>query len=261
MSDLFAHTEPAKTAAAVSWLLHMGDNNVVLSHRAAQWCGHAPALEEDIALANTALDLLGQAQLWLNLAGELEGKGRDADALAYQRDGHLYCNALLVELPNEDIGNTIMRHFLFDAWHVQYLKALSLSTEPRFAEIASKALKEATYHLERTADLVVRLGDGTAESHERMQNSLNNLWSYAHELMIAYEHDAVLIADGLVPDHAPIAEQWIGVVKPILAQATLNIPASDFKRSGGRTGRHTEHLGPMLAEMQCLPRAYPGAKW
>jgi len=261
MSTLFKQPDSETASAALSWMLHMGDNAVVLSHRASEWCGHGPALEEDIALANTALDLLGQAQLWLNLAGELEGKGRDADALAYHRDGHLYNNALLVELPNEDIGNTIMRHFLFDAWHTLYLSSLESSSEARIAEIASKANKEAAYHLERTADLVIKLGDGTDESHQRMQNSLDNLWSYAQELTAPLETDALLSDEGIIPDASIIATQWLESVTPVLLQATLDIPKSEFKRSGGRLGRHTEHLGYILAEMQFLPRAYPGAVW
>lgn len=261
MASVFQNSTPEVTDAAFAWLLHMGDNNVVLSHRTSQWCGHGPILEEDIALANTALDLLGQAQLWLHLAGELEGRGRDADELAYKRDGHLYCNALLLELPNENIGNTIMRHFLFDTWHTLHLSALEQSSEPRIAEIASKAIKEASYHLERTADLVVRLGDGTEKSHEFMQNSLNNLWSYTQEFMGTGKLDELLINEKIIPDPTVIAQQWIDSVEPVLSQATLNIPESDFQRTGGRNGQHTEHLGFLLAEMQYLPRAYPDAKW
>lgn len=250
-----------KNAATLAWLLFMGDNAVVLSHRTSEWCGHAPALEEDIALANTALDLLGQAQMWLALAQEFDEQGRDADTFAYKRDGHLYCNALLLELPNENIGNTIMRHFLFDAWHVAQLSALQQSTDQRIADIAGKAVKEASYHLERSSDLVIRLGDGTAESHDIMQTSLNNLWSYTHELMDPKESDKLLIADGVIPDPSSIAKQWSSAVKPVLQQATLQVPESPYQRKGGRQGHHTEHLGFLLAEMQFLPRAYPGAVW
>lgn len=250
-----------KNAAILSWLLFMGDNAVVLSHRTSEWCGHAPALEEDIALANTALDLLGQAQLWLSLAKEFDELGRDADTLAYKRDGHLYCNALLLELPNENIGNTLMRQFLFDTWHVAQLAALQHSSEQGIVDIAGKAIKEARYHLERSSDLVIRLGDGTAESHEIMQTSLDHLWSYTHELMDPKESDAVLIADRVIPEPTDIAVQWSSAVKPVLQQATLQVPESPFQRKGGRHGHHTEHLGYLLAEMQFLPRAYPGAVW
>ncbi|MGQ3296529.1 MAG: 1,2-phenylacetyl-CoA epoxidase subunit PaaC, partial [Shinella sp.] len=172
-----ATLEPAvDQAALLEFLARIGDNALILGHRVSEWCGHAPALEEDIALANTALDLIGQTQLWLGLAGEVEGKGRSADDLAYLRDGYDFRNILLVERPNGDFGKTLMRQFLFDAWHYLLLKALKSSTETRIAEIAEKAFKEVSYHLDRSRDLVIRLGDGTAESHRRMQDALDDLW-------------------------------------------------------------------------------------
>ncbi len=245
------------SADRFEYALRLGDNALILSHRLSQWCGHGPALEEDIALTNVALDLIGHAQLWLGLAGEIEGQGRDADALAYQRDAGAFRNALLVERPNGDYGHTLMRQYLFDAWHIELLAALERSTDARFAEIAAKARKEVAYHVERSAELVIALGDGTAESHRRMQAALDALWPYVGELLSGDEVDARLAAEGV----APVAESLRPAWASVLAQATLQIPPSRFAQKGGRAGRHTEALGPLLAEMQFLPRAYPDATW
>lgn len=247
--------------ALFEFLLRMGDTALVLGHRVSEWCGHAPVLEEDIALANTALDLIGQAQLWLGLAGEVEGKWRGADALAYLRDPWEFRNHLLVERPNGDFGQTILRQFLHDAWSVPMLKALEVSAEPRVAEIAAKAGKEATYHLDRSADLVIRLGDGTTESHRRMQAALDEHWPYAGEPFLADENDALLAAEGIAPDAASLRPAFDEKVLKTLTEATLAIPEDPFTHKGGRNGRHTEHLGHMLAVMQSLPRSYPGATW
>jgi ring-1,2-phenylacetyl-CoA epoxidase subunit PaaC len=241
--------------------LRMGDTTLVLGQRVSEWCGHAPVLEEDIALANVALDLIGQAQMWLGLAGEVEGQGRDADALAFRRDAGAFRNLLLVERPNGDFGHTIMRQFLFDAWHLPMLRALSGSAEPRVAGIAAKAEREVAYHLERSADLVIRLGDGTAESHGRMQAALDALWPWAGEMFAGDAVDAALAAEGIAPDPAALRSAWDDTVGAVLAEATLARPEGSFFHRGGRAGRHTEHLGHLLAEMQFLQRAYPGAEW
>lgn len=248
-------------AALFEFLTRMGDNTLILGHRLSEWCGHAPALEEDIALANIALDLIGQTQLWLGLAGEVEDKGRSADNLAFLRDSGGFRNALLVERPNGDFGQTLMRQFLFDAWHHAMLSALIASTEPRIAEIAAKALKEVSYHLERSADLVIRLGDGTAESHARMQRSLDDLWSYAGELFVGDDTDRVLAEAGIAPEPESLKPHWDEVVADVLQQATLKPPTTTYVHKGGRRGVHTEHLGYILADMQFLQRAYPGATW
>lgn len=243
------------------YALRLGDNALILSHRLSQWCGHGPALEEDIALTNVALDLLGQAQLWLELAGALEGKGRSADDLAYRRDAGAFRNALLVERPNGDYGHTLMRQYLFDAWHIEALSALARSSDARFAEIAAKAEKEAAYHVERTAELVIALGDGTEESRARMQAALEALWPYAGELFIGDAIDARLAAEGVAPAAESLKPAWDAATGAVFAEATLTPPASAFAHKGGRTGRHTEALGHLLAEMQFLPRAYPDARW
>jgi ring-1,2-phenylacetyl-CoA epoxidase subunit PaaC len=251
----------AGQAAFLEFLLRTGDNTLILGHRASEWCGHAPALEEDIALANVALDLIGQTQLWLGLAAEVEGRGRTADDLAYLRDAWDFRNVLLVERPNGDFGQTLMRHFLFDAWHHALLKALQASSDPRVAEIAAKAAKEVAYHLERSSDLVIRLGDGSDESHRRMQAALDDLWPYSGELFLADEKDAEVAAAGIAPDPSSLRPDWEATVREVLTAATLAIPESGFAHKGGKRGIHSEHLGYILAELQFLQRAYPGANW
>jgi ring-1,2-phenylacetyl-CoA epoxidase subunit PaaC len=243
------------------YALRLGDNALILSHRLGEWCGHGPALEEDIALTNVALDLLGQAQFWLGLAGELEGMGRDADALAYRRDAGQFRNALIVERPNGDYGHTLMRQYLFDAWHALLLAGLARSADARFAEIAAKAEKEVAYHVERSAELVIALGDGTAESRARMQAALDALWPYSGELFLGDEIDARLSAEGVAPAAESLKPAWTQAVGATFTEATLTPPASGFAHKGGRQGRHTEALGHLLAEMQFLPRAYPDARW
>lgn len=244
------------------FLLRQGDNTLVLGHRVSEWCGVAPVLEEDIALANTALDLIGQTQMWLGLAGEVEGNDRTADTLAYHRDVWDFRCLLLLEQPNGDFGQTMMRQFLFDAFQVENLKELQNSKDNRIAEIATKSLKEASYHLDRSRDTVVALGDGTSESHKRMQAALDLLWPYVGEMFICDAVDTALSQDGIAPDPSKLRDAWDATVKATMADAMLTIPEGDFTHKGGKNGtRHTEHLGHMLATMQFLPRAYPDASW
>lgn len=247
--------------ALFEFLLHMGDNTLILGHRASEWCGHAPALEEDIALANTALDLIGQTRLWLGLAGEVEGKGRSADNLAYLRDAREFRNLLLTERPNGDFGKTLMRQFLFDAWHYLLLRALRASSDGRISDIADKASKEVSYHLERSRDLVIRLGDGTAESHARMQEALDDLWRYTGEMFMNENSDAALAEAGVAPEPQSLKSEWDALVAETLSSATLKRPADGYMHKGGKRGIHTEHLGYILADLQFLQRAYPGATW
>ncbi|UFI01709.1 1,2-phenylacetyl-CoA epoxidase subunit PaaC [Roseibium aggregatum] len=243
------------------WLLRRGDTALVLGHRVSEWCGHSPVLEEDIALANVALDLIGQARMWLGLAGEIEGKGRGENELAYLRDAWDFRNFLLAEQPNGDFGQTLMRQFLIDAYQVPLLEALKSSKDERIAAIAAKAGKEVAYHLDRSADLVIRLGDGTEESHRRMQQALDALWSYTGEMFASDAIDTAMAEAGLAPDAASLKSEWKETVEAVLDEATLTLPESDFAHMGGLTGRHSEHLGHMLAELQFLQRAYPGATW
>lgn len=248
--------------ALFQFLLRLGDNTLILGHRVSEWCGHSPVLEEDIALANTALDLIGQTQMWLGLAGEVEGKGQTADNLAFLRDAWDFRNLLLIEMPNGDFGQTLMRQFLFDAFHSILLGRLMTSSDQRIADIAAKASKEVTYHLERSADTVVGLGDGTDESHARMQAALDYLWPYVGEMFLADEVDAQMVEAGIAPDPASLRDEFDALVSKVLTEATLTIPDSRFAHKGGKTGTmHTEHLGHLLTQMQWLQRAYPGATW
>ena len=246
----------------LQFLLRLGDNTLVLGHRVSEWCGHSPVLEEDIALANTALDMIGQTQMWLGYAAEVEGEGKSADDLAFLRDAWDFRNVLLVELPNGDFGQTLMRQFLYDAWSSILLGRLIGSSDSRVAEIAAKASKEVAYHVERSADTVVGLGDSTEESHNRMQAALDMLWPYVGELFESDAVDAAMVAAGIAPDPASLREEYDTLVSRVLAEATLSIPDGRFAHKGGRTGRmHTEHLGHLLCEMQWLQRAYPGREW
>lgn len=244
----------------IEFLIRLGDNTLVLGHRLSEWCGKAPVLEEDIALANVALDLIGQTQLWLGLAAEREGQGRTADDLAFLRDAWDFRNVLLVEQPNRDFAVTMMRQVLFDLWHNLYLTELCGSEDTEIAAIAQKSLKEVTYHLERSSDVVVALGDGTDESHARMQAALDRLWPYVGEM---FETDVVDQAlPGIAPDARMLRAAYDQQIADILGRATLVQPDSAFAHQGGRNGtRHSEHLGHMLATMQVLQRSYPGATW
>jgi len=244
------------------FLLRQGDNALVLGHRMSEWCGSGPALEEDIALANTALDLIGQTQLWLGYAAEVEDQGRSADDLAYHRDVYDFRNLLILEIPNQDFGRSLMRQFLFDAFQVPWLTALAGSSDQRVADIATKSLKEARYHLDRSSETVIVLGDGTEESQARMQQALDDLWAYSGEMFVDDETDAAVKAAGVAPLPSEIRPAWAATVDATLAKASLTRPDSSFAHAGGRSGfRHTEHLGHMLATMQILPRSYPGAVW
>ncbi len=244
------------------FLLRQGDNALVLGHRTSEWCGVGPALEEDIALANTALDLIGQTQLWLGYAAEVEGKNRSANDLAFMRDAYDFRNILMLEVPNEDFGRTMVRQFLFDAFQVPWLSALRQSSDQRVSEIASKSVKEAQYHLERSAETVIALGDGTPESHARMQAALNYLWPYSGEMFGNDSTDQAMHEQGIAPLPQSLHKPWMQSVSNTLAQACLAVPEDPFAHSGGRTGfRHTEHLGHMLSTMQVLQRSYPGASW
>jgi ring-1,2-phenylacetyl-CoA epoxidase subunit PaaC len=248
-----------RDAALFEYLLRHGDSCLILGHRVSEWCGHAPELEEDIALANIGLDLTGQAEQFLSYAGGIEGKGRDADRLAYLRDAWDFRNALLCERPNGDFAHTIVRQFLFDAWQVEALAALTRSPDARLAGIAEKAAKEAHYHLRHSGEWVVRLGDGTDESHARAQTALDALWEYTGEF---FEDDAVAAAlAGTVPLPSSLKPAWSKTVDEVLAEATLRRPKDGWAQTGGHSGRHSEALGHLLAAMQFLPRAYPGAAW
>lgn len=242
-------------------LLRLADTNLVLAQRLGEWVGHAPALEEDLGLANVSLDLLGQARLLLAHAGELEGRGRDEDALAYLREESEYLNLTLVEQPNGDFAATIARQFLFDAWQLGLYQGLKRSTDASLAAIAAKGLAEAAYHLRYSGGWLERLGDGTPESHARATRAVAELWPYTNELFADDEVDTAAAEAGIAPLPSSLEKAWSARVDATFAAATLVRPASAPFGWYGKQGRHSEHLGYLLAEMQSLHRAHPGATW
>ena len=242
-------------------LLRLGDDRLILGHRTSEWCGHAPILEEDIALANIALDLIGQANLLLQHASAVEGAGRDGDALAFFRDAIEFRNALLCELPKGDFGVTIVRHFFHGLYSVLQWDALTRSTDQTLSGIAAKALKESRYHVRHAGEWVIRLGDGTEESHRRAQEAMDTLWPYTGELFMQPTDEADLVAAGITADVSQLEAAWRTQVDDVLRRATLRAPDGTWMQRGGRDGRHTEHLGHLLAEMQIVARSHPGAAW
>lgn len=251
----------AVDTALVAALLRLADNDLILGQRLAALAGHAPIVEEDLATTNVTLDLIGQARLWLSLAGEYEGRGRDEDALAYRRDASQFCNVLLVEQPNGSYADTMARQFLFDTFHFFQLQALSASSDPRIAGIAQKAVREVAYHVRRSSDWVIRLGDGTDESHARMQRALDDLWMFTGELFASDAIDRAVAESGAGVDPATLADAWRTRIEGVCREATLAVPADGFMRVGGKDGRHGEQLSYLLAEMQSVRRSVPGERW
>jgi ring-1,2-phenylacetyl-CoA epoxidase subunit PaaC len=247
--------------AKFEYLLRLGDTSLIIGHRLSEWCGHGPILEEDIALINIALDFVGNATALLTYAGEVEGLGRTEDDLAFMRDERAFRNLLITEQPNGDFAMTIARQFLVDAYLFFLYEELKSSKDETIAAIAVKSHKEITYHLRHTTEWMYRLGDGTEESRERMQNALNDLWIFTSDLFDMDEVDALLITEGIAPDLNNIKADWDKRVKEVIEKATLQIPTTTFKQKGSREGKHTEHLGFLLAEMQYVHRAYPGSTW
>ena len=247
------------------YLLRLGDSPLILAQRLGECVGHGPILEEDIAQTNVGLDLLGQARLWLSYAGEVEGRfaphGRGEDELAFLRESGEFRNLLLVEQPNGNFADATARQFLFDAWHSPLLRALAQSRDARIAEIAAKAAKEAAYHVERSGDWVIRLGDGTDESHAKMQAAIDDLWMYTGEMFTADPLELALIEAGVAADVRALEAPWREHVEEVLRTATLAIPGAGFMQQGGKRGVHTEHLSHLLSEMQVLQRSHPGAHW
>jgi len=252
----------------LDYVLRLADSDLILAQRLGEWVGHGPVLEEDIALTNVGLDLLGQARLWFAYAGEVEGRqvgssgaGRSEDEFAYMREGGGFRNLLLAEQPNGNYADTTARQFYFDVWHELLLRNLAVSRDRRIAEIAAKALKEVMYHAERSADWVIRLGDGTELSHTRMQSGIDDLWMYTGEMFAADDTDLALAAEGVAADVGALLPAWRDRVAAVLDLATLTMPSAAWMQRGGKQGVHSEHLGHLLAEMQSLQRAHPGAQW
>lgn len=244
-----------------AYTLRLADNALILGHRLSEWIGHSPALEEDLALGNMGLDLIGQARAFYTYAGEVEGKGRDEDKLAYLRDAKDWRNVLLVEQPNGDFATTMIRQLLFAAFAHPLYEALAKSSDETLAAIATKAEKEMAYHVRHAGEWVIRLGDGTEESHERAQAALEELYAYTNELFEEDDVERTLTEAGIAVNPADLRPAWERTTSRVFAEAGLKVPPPSFAQTGGRKGRHSEHLGFILADMQFLQRAYPGATW
>lgn len=248
--------------ALFHYLLRLGDDRLILGQRLSEWSGHAPILEEDIALSNITLDMIGQASALLGYAGEVEGAGRTDDDLAYRRSEMEYTNSLITEQPNGDFAVTIIRQFLFDTYAYFLFSELKNSSDEKLAGIAGKSIKEITYHRRHSSQWVLRLGDGTEESHNRAQTALNNLWIYTGDIFATIDGDSILAEAGIMPEISKIKDLWFESITTVITKATLEMPPADtYMQTGSRQGRHTEHLGYLLAEMQYLTNRFPDAKW
>jgi ring-1,2-phenylacetyl-CoA epoxidase subunit PaaC len=256
MSDTITADKPLFT-----YTLRRADDALVLGHRLSEWCGHAPMLEEDMALSNVALDLIGQARELFSYAGQVEAQGRGEDQLAYLREERQYRNLLLVEQPNGDFARTIARQLFYSAFADPYWRAMMGSADPTLAAIAAKSEKESAYHLRHASEWMIRLGDGTAESHSRAQDAVEALWSFTGELFEVDDSERKLIHAGVAIDPANLREVWQTTISTVLTEATLTQPANPWMQQGGRSGRHSEHLGHLLAELQHMQRTYPGQTW
>ena len=257
------------TAASISinesplvlYALRRADDALILGHRLSEWCGHAPMMEEDMALANMGLDLIGQARELYTYAAKAEGAENDEDKFAYLRDVRQYRNLLLVEQPNGDFARTIIRQFFYSAFADPYWRAMMASKDETLAAIAAKSEKESAYHLRHSSEWVIRLGDGTEESHRRAQTAIDDLWAFTGELFHSDQSDKALVADGLAIDPEVLQAVWTQTVASVFQTATLKSPASSWMQKGGRSGHHSEHLGHILSELQSLQRSFPGAAW
>jgi len=244
----------------VLYLLRRADDALILGHRLSEWCGHAPMLEEDMALSNMALDLLGQARELYTYAAKVEGRDNDEDKFAYLRDVRQYRNLLLVEQPNGDFAVTMVRQLFYSVFADLYWRAMTRSSDATLAAIAAKSEKESAYHVRHCAEWIIRLGDGTEESHARAQEAIEHLWAFTGE-MFEVDDEGGLIDAGVAVDVAELKSSWRKTVGDVVAEATLTLPSNDWMQRGGRAGRHSEHLGHLLSELQSLQRSFPGATW
>ena len=248
-------------ASLIDYTLHLADSALIMGHRNSEWCGHGPVLEQDIAISNIALDGIGQARNFYQYAATLSGNGATEDSLAYLRDVTDFKNLLITELPNGDWAQTVLRQFLFSTYQYYFYQQLEKSADRQLAAIAEKSLKEVTYHLRWSSEWVIRLGDGTEESHQRLINAVSEIWNYTGELFVPASYEKELAATGTAVDLSAIQPLWQQKVSDVFAEAIIAIPEKSFVQQGGKKGVHTEHVGYILAEMQFLQRAYPGAEW
>ncbi len=245
----------------VLYTLRRADDALVLGHRLSEWCGHAPILEEDMALANMGLDLLGQARELYSYAAKVEGRDNDEDKLAYLRDVRQYRNLLLLEQPNDDFARTMVRQLFYSAFADLYWRAMMKSSDQTLAAIAARSEKESAYHLRHSSEWIIRLGDGTEESHARAQAAVDHLWAFTGEMFAVDESEQALIHKGVAIDPATLRPLWLKTISDVLAEATLALPSSEWMQQGGRSGRHSEHLGHLLSELQYMQRSFPGLTW
>ncbi len=249
----------------INYILHLADNNLILTQRNGDWCGHGPILEQDIAITNITLDLIGQSRNFYQYAAQLINQATNKqvteDSLAYLRKEREFKNCLLVEQPNGDWAQTILRQFFYSVYQYFLYEKMQQSKDPQLSAIATKAIKEVKYHVTWSSEWVVRLGDGTEESHDRMKKAINELWRYTGELFIAAPYEIDITTRGIAPNVDTLKNDWLKKIEEVFVEATLQIPENVFMQTGGKTGTHTEHLGFLLAEMQYLQRAYPGAEW
>ncbi len=244
-----------------NYILGIADNSLILGQRLGELCGHGPSLETDIACTNISLDLLGQVRSYYQYAAQLADDGRNEDTIAMMRPEREYVNVLLVEQPNTDFAYTMARQFLFDVYHFSFLTQLQNSADNTLAAIAKKSIKEVSYHLRFSSDWIKRLGDGTEESNKRIQNAINDLWTYTDELFHQTEADKQMISEGVGVDTSKLKEQYYNEVSSLLKEATLEVPESKYFQKGGKKGIHTEHMGYILAELQYMQRTYPNLTW
>lgn len=245
----------------LEYSVRLGDDALIIGHRLSEWCRNAPFLEEDLAVGNVALDFIGRARMFYTYAASLKGDGATEDDFAYLRDCRDFRNFLILELPRGDYAFSMMRQYLVDVFNVEFLSQLCQSKDKQLAAIAAKAIKESVYHLRRSKDWVLRLGDGTEESHLRMQKALDDLWGFTPELFEMDELEQTLANEGVAVDRSQLKASWQANVSELLAEATLSMPEDDWSVRGGREGLHTEHLGHLLSELQFMQRAYPGLEW
>ncbi len=248
-------------SSLIDYTLHLADNALIIGHRNSEWCGHGPVLEQDIAISNIALDFIGQARNLYQYAAELSGNDATEDSLAFLRDVPEFKNLLITELPNGDWAQTTLRQFLFSTYQYYFYQQLQNSSDTRLAAIAAKSLKEVTYHLRWSSEWVIRLGDGTEESKQRLLTAVDEVWNFTGEMFLPANYETALLQNHIGVDLTTIREQWLQKVQEVFAEATISIPEKSWAQQGGKTGIHTEHLGYILAEMQFLQRAYPGAEW
>jgi len=255
-------TDLSTKQALASYAAQIGDNGLIIGHRMSEWCFRAPSIEMEMALMNCALDLIGQARELYSYAATTEGNGKTEDDFAYLRDEQDFRNALLTEMPNGDWGDTIVRLFFMSAYNMLFYTALAKSSDAELAAIGAKSVKEVTYHLRFSSEWLIRLGDGTEESHRRVQKSVDNLWMFTGELFTMSAAETALLEDGISVDVSALKKDWDQTVSRVFEQATLTIPENNWAQSGGKTaGRHTEHMGYILADMQFMQRRYPGCEW